>query len=32
VLLLRGDTEAGAGLLILLFISLGGLVASTEDR
>jgi hypothetical protein len=32
VLLLRGDTEAGAGLLILLFVSLGGLVASTEDR
>ena len=32
LLLLSGDTEAGAGLLVLLFASLGGLVASSEDR
>ena len=32
VLLLRGDTEAGTGLLILLVVSLGGLVASSDDR
>ena len=32
LLLLNGDGTAGAGLLLLLFMSLGGLVASTEDR
>ena len=32
LLLLNGDTQAGAGLLVLLFASLGGLVASSEDR
>ena len=32
VLLLRGDTEAGTGLLLLLLVSLGGLVASSEHR
>ena len=32
VLLLREDTGAGTGLLALLFLSLGGLVASSEDR
>ena len=32
LLLLSGDMKAGAGLVVLLFASLGGLVASTDDR
>jgi len=32
VLLLREEAGTGTGLLVLLFLSLGGLVASSEDR
>ena len=32
LLLLKGEMEAGGGLLVLLLASLGGLVVASEDR